>query len=56
MPIVLDMKTVLIVSGVFAPDPLTTAHMNYDLALELSKDYHVTVVRPVTTRPIGKNL
>ena len=48
------MKRILIVSGVFVPEPLTTAQMNYDLALELSKDYHVSVVRPVPTRPIGK--
>ncbi len=48
------MKNILIVSGVFLPEPVTTAHMNYDLALELSKNHHVTVLRPIPTRPVGK--
>ncbi len=48
------MKNILIVSGVFVPEPVTSALMNYDLALELSKGNNVTVVRPVPTRPIGK--
>ena len=49
------MKHSLIVSGVFVPEPLTTALMNFDLALELSKNNNVTVVRPKPTRPIGKD-
>lgn len=48
------MKNILIVSGVFVPEPLTTALMNYDLALTLSKDHKVTVLHPKPTRPIGK--
>lgn len=48
------MKNILIVSGVFVPEPVTTALMNYDLALALSKEHNVTVVRPKPTRPIGK--
>lgn len=46
---------ILIISGVFPPEPLTTALMNYDLALELSKNHNVTVLHPKPTRPIGKN-
>lgn len=49
------MKNILIVSGVFLPEPVTTALMNYDLAMELSKKNHVTVVHPVPTRPLGKD-
>lgn len=48
------MKKILIVSGVFVPEPVTTALMNYDLAIELAKNHNVTVVRPKPTRPIGK--
>lgn len=49
------MKNILIVSGVFVPEPVTTAQMNYDLAMALAKDHNVTVLRPRPTRPIGKN-
>lgn len=49
------MKNILIVSGVFVPEPVTTALMNYDLAVALSKEHNVTVVRPKPTRPIGKD-
>lgn len=48
------MKNILIVSGVFPPEPVTTAFMNYDLALELAKNHNVTVIRPRPTRPMGK--
>ena len=44
---------ILIVSGVFLPEPLTSARMNYDLAKDLAKDCDVTVLRPVPSRPIG---
>lgn len=49
------MKNILIVSGVFPPEPVTSAFMNYDLALELAKNHNVTVIRPKPTRPMGKN-
>lgn len=49
------MKNILIVSGVFVPEPLTSALMNYDLALALSIEHKVTVLRPKPTRPIGKD-
>ena len=47
------MKKILIVTGVFPPEQVTSALMNYDLAVELSKNYEVTVLRPYPTRPIG---
>lgn len=47
-------KNILIISAVFHPEPLTSALMNYDLALELSKTHRVTVLRPRPTRPMGK--
>ena len=49
------MKNILIISAVFHPEPLTSAMMNYDLAVELAKKHNVTVLRPKPTRPIGKN-
>lgn len=48
------MKNILIISAVFHPEPLTSAMMNYDLAVELAKEHNVTVLRPKPTRPIGK--
>lgn len=47
------MSRVLITTAVFPPEQLTSALMNYDLAMELSKSYDVTVLRPYPTRPIG---
>ena len=46
------MKHIVIVSAVFHPEPVTSAMMNYDLALELSKSYKVTVLRPFPSRPL----
>lgn len=48
------MKNILIISAVFHPEPLTSAMMNYDLAVELAKKHNVTVLRPRPSRPIGK--
>lgn len=48
-------RRVLIISAVFPPEPLTSSRMNYDLAKALSKEYLVTVLRPVPSRPIGSN-
>ena len=49
------MRNILIISAVFHPEPLTSAMMNYDLAVELAKKHNVTVLRPKPSRPIGKN-
>ena len=49
------MRNILIISAVFHPEPLTSAMMNYDLAIELSKKHNVTVLRPKPSRPIGKD-
>lgn len=46
-------KKILIISGVFPPEQVTSAFLNYDLAHELAKEYDVTVLRPYPTRPIG---
>lgn len=48
------MSYILITSGVFYPEPLTSAYMNCDLAYALSKEHNVVVLRPKPTRPIGK--
>lgn len=47
------MKKILIASGVFPPEQVTSALMNYDLAKALSRDYKVTVLRPYPSRPVG---
>ena len=47
------MKKIVIISAVFPPEQVTSAFLNYDLAKLLAKDYHVTVLRPKPTRPIG---
>lgn len=49
------MKRILIISAVFHPEPLTSAMMNYDLAVELATKHNVTVLRPKPSRPIGKD-
>ncbi len=46
-------KHILIISGVFPPEQVTSAFLNYDLAKALAKDFKVTVLRPKPTRPIG---
>lgn len=46
-------KRIIIVSAVFPPEQVTSALMNYDLAVELAKKYDVTVIRPFPTRPLG---
>lgn len=46
-------KNVLIISAVFPPEPVTSATLNYDLAVALSKDYNVTVLTPKPSRPAG---
>lgn len=46
-------KNVLIVSGVFYPEPIVSARLQTDLAFELTKDYNVTVLRTKPSRPMG---
>lgn len=46
-------KKILIISAVFPPEPVTTAYMNYDLAIDLQEKYDVTVLRAYPTRPEG---
>lgn len=44
---------VLIITGVFYPEPVVSAGIMKDLADELSKKYDVTVLRPRPSRPMG---
>ena len=44
---------VVIVTGVFYPEPVVSAGLMKDLATELSKVYEVTVLRPKPSRPMG---
>ena len=46
---------ILIISPVFPPEPVTSALLNYDLALALSKEHNVTVIRQRPSRPMGSN-
>lgn len=49
------MKNILIISAVFHSEPLTSAMMNYDLAVEMAKKNNLTMLRPGPSRPIGKD-
>ena len=44
---------VVIITGVFYPEPVVSAGLMRDLAIELSKNYKVTVLRPKPSRPMG---
>lgn len=46
-------KKVLIIAGVFPPEPIVSANLYFDLAMMLSQDYDVTVLRPRPSRPAG---
>lgn len=46
-------KNVLIITAVFPPEPVTSATLNYDLAVALSGKYNVTVLTPRPSRPAG---
>ena len=46
-------KNILIITAVFPPEPVTSATLNYDLAVALSLDYNVTVLTPRPSRPAG---
>lgn len=47
------MKRLLFVCGVFYPEPVVSARLQTDLAMKLSENYQVTVLRPHPTRPKG---
>lgn len=46
-------KRIIIVSGVYPPEPYVSAQMSETIALELSKTRNVTVLCPPVSRPIG---
>lgn len=46
-------KNILIITAVFPPEPVTSATLNYDLAVALSEKYNVTVLTPQPSRPAG---
>lgn len=48
-----EKKTIIIISGVFPPEQVTSAFLNYDLARCLSEEFRVVVLRPRPTRPEG---
>lgn len=47
------MKTILIISAVFPPEPVVSSQLSFDIATELSKDWKVVVLHPEATRPEG---
>lgn len=49
----MNKKNIVIISGVFYPEPVTSAVMNYDLANKLAEQYDVTVITPKPSRPMG---
>ena len=46
-------KKILIIAGVFYPEPIVSAGLTTDLTIELSSYYQVTVIRPRPSRPMG---
>ena len=46
-------KSVLLVCGVFYPEPVVSARIQMDLAIKLAENHKVTVLRPHPTRPKG---
>lgn len=44
---------ILLISGVFPPEPVVSASLAYDLAVELSKITEVKVITPKPSRPFG---
>lgn len=48
-----DKKKIVMVAAVFYPEPIVSANLLTQLAIELAKRYEVTVLRPYPTRPKG---
>lgn len=44
---------IVLISSVFPPEPVVSATIGYDLAIELSKRQEVKVLTPEPTRPLG---
>jgi glycosyltransferase involved in cell wall biosynthesis len=49
----MNCKEFLIVSAVFPPEPVVSASLSYDLAVELSQNERVIVISPIPSRPFG---
>ena len=49
----MNKKSILIVAGVFYPEPIVSANLLTQLATKLGEKYKVTVLRPHPTRPMG---
>ena len=49
----MERKRVLFVCGVFYPEPVVSARLQTDLAIKLSENCQVTILRPHPTRPKG---
>lgn len=47
-------STILIISGVFPPEPIVSATLSYDIAEKLSETHEVTVLCRYPSRPVGK--
>lgn len=47
------MANIILISAVFTPEPVVSAKLSNDLAIELSKSNNVTVLAPRPTRPYG---
>lgn len=45
--------TILIISAVFPPEPVTSAKLSYDIANALSETMDICVISPIPSRPLG---
>lgn len=46
-------NSVVIITGVFIPEPIVSAGLMADLAQKMAEEYDVTILRPHPTRPLG---
>nr|WP_303776210.1 glycosyltransferase family 4 protein [Bacteroides intestinalis] len=47
------MKTILIITAVFPPEPIVSSRLSFDIVDNLKKDYKIVVLHPYPTRPYG---
>ena len=49
------MKTILIITAVFPPEPIVSSQLSFDIADKMSEDYKVTVIKQRSSRHYGFN-
>ena len=47
------MKTILIITAVFPPEPIVSSRLSFDIANKLSEENEIVVLHPHPSRPYG---